>query len=130
MKKLLLTTAMILATTPVFAAEFTIKEVTDYDAKKQNFFSPDKLTIQPGDTVTFENVQDEAHQVMFVSVTASSPSVKRSVGAGMLPFTVIFSIGLPVMFTGSCSIVSEYSDVLACAGVARNPTISNAIIPR
>lgn len=68
MKKLLLTTAMILATTPAFAAEFTIKEVTDYDAKKQNFFSPDKLTIQPGDTVTFENVQDEPHEVMFISV--------------------------------------------------------------
>lgn len=68
MKKLLLTTAMILATTPAFAAEFTVKAVTDYNAKKQNFFSPDKLTIQPGDTVTFENVQDEPHQVMFVSV--------------------------------------------------------------
>lgn len=71
MKKLLLTTALILATTPAFAAEFTIKEVTDYDAKKQNFFSPDKLTIQPGDTVTFENMQDEPHQVMFVSVPKS-----------------------------------------------------------
>ena len=68
MKKLLLTTALMLATTPAFAAEFTIKEVTDYDAKKQNYFSPDKLTIQPGDTVTFENAQDEPHQVMFVSV--------------------------------------------------------------
>ena len=68
MKKLLLTTALMLATAPAFAAEFTIKEVTDYDAKKQNFFSPDKLTIQPGDTVTFENAQNEAHQVMFVSV--------------------------------------------------------------
>jgi plastocyanin len=54
MKKLLLTTALMLAATPAFAAEFTIKEVTDYDAKKQNFFSPDKLTIQPGDTVTLK----------------------------------------------------------------------------
>lgn len=68
MKKLLLTTALMLATTPALAAEFTIKEVTDYDAKKQNFFSPDKLTIQPGDTVTFENAQDEPHEVMFISV--------------------------------------------------------------
>lgn len=67
MKKLLLTTALMLATTPAFAAEFIIKEVTDYDAKKQNFFSPDKLTIQPGDTVTFENAQDEPHEVMFIS---------------------------------------------------------------
>lgn len=68
MKKLLLTTALMLAATPAFAAEHIIKEVTDYDAKKQNFFSPDRLTIQPGDTVTFENAQDEPHQVMFVSV--------------------------------------------------------------
>ncbi len=68
MKKLLLTTALILAATPAFAKEYTIKEVTDYDAKKQNFFSPDKLTIQPGDTVTFENAQDEMHEVMFISV--------------------------------------------------------------
>lgn len=58
MKKHLLTTALILAATPAFAAEHIIKEVTDDNAKKQNFFSPDKLTIQPGDTVTFENVQD------------------------------------------------------------------------
>ena len=67
MKKLLLTTALVLAATPAFAKEFTIKEVTDYDAKKQNFFSPDHLTIQPGDTVTFENAQDEMHDVMFIS---------------------------------------------------------------
>ena len=68
MKKLILTTAFLLAATPAFAKEYTIKEVTDYDAKKQNFFSPDKLTIQPGDTVTFENAQDEMHDVMFVNV--------------------------------------------------------------
>lgn len=67
MKNLLLTTALMLAATPTFAAEFTIKEVTDDNAKKQNFFSPDKLTIQPGDTVTFENVQDAPHEVMFIS---------------------------------------------------------------
>jgi len=68
MRKLLLTTALMLAATPAFAKEYTIKEVTDYDAKKQHFFSPDKLTIQPGDTVTFVNAQDEIHDVMFVNV--------------------------------------------------------------
>lgn len=67
MKKLLLTTALMLATAPAFATEFNIKEVTDYDAKKQNFFSPDKLTIQSGDTVIFENAQDAPHEVMFIS---------------------------------------------------------------
>ncbi len=67
MKKLLLTTALMLAATPAFAKDFTIKEVTDDNAKKQNFFSPDKLTIQPGDTVTFENAQEAPHEVMFIS---------------------------------------------------------------
>jgi Cu(I)/Ag(I) efflux system protein CusF len=71
MKKLLLTTALVLAASPAFAKDYTIKEVTDYDAKKQNFFSPDNLTIQPGDTVTFENVQDEQHDVMFNVVPKS-----------------------------------------------------------
>lgn len=68
MKKLLLTTALMLVASPVFAKDYTIKEVTDYNAKKQNFFSPDKLTIEPGDTVTFENAQDEPHEVMFINV--------------------------------------------------------------
>ena len=68
MNKLLLTTALMLASTPAFAKEYTIREVTDYDAKKQHFFSPDKLTIQPGDTVSFENAQDEPHEVMFINV--------------------------------------------------------------
>ena len=67
MKKLLLTTALVLAATPAFAKDYTIKEVTDDNAKKQNFFSPDKLTIQPGDTVTFENAQEAPHEVMFIS---------------------------------------------------------------
>lgn len=67
MKKLLLTTALMLASTSAFAAEHIIKEVTDDNAKKQNFFSPDKLTIQPGDTVIFENAQDAPHEVMFIS---------------------------------------------------------------
>lgn len=68
MKTLLLTTAFMLTATPVLAANITIKEVTDYNAKKPHFFSPDKVTIQPGDTVTFVNAQDEMHEVMFVNV--------------------------------------------------------------
>lgn len=69
MKKLLLTTALMLVATPAFAAEFNIKEVTNPDGgKKPYYFSPDKLTIQPGDTVTFENAQEDTHDVMFVGV--------------------------------------------------------------
>ena len=67
MRKLIITTALVLIANPAFSAEYTIKEVTDYNAKKQNFFSPDKLKIQVGDTVTFENAQDESHEVMFIS---------------------------------------------------------------
>ncbi|MDX2112787.1 MAG: copper-binding protein [Alphaproteobacteria bacterium] len=66
MKNLLLTTALILAATPAFAKEYTIKEVTDANSGKV-YFSPDKLTVQPGDTVTFENAQDDMHNVMFVN---------------------------------------------------------------
>jgi plastocyanin len=69
MKKLLLTTALMLAATPAFAKDYTIKEVTNPDGgKNPYYFSPDKLTIQPGDTVTFENAQEDTHDVMFVNV--------------------------------------------------------------
>jgi plastocyanin len=66
MKKLLLTTALILAATPALAKEVTIKEITKEDGKP--VFSPDKLTVQPGDTVIFENAEDNTHEVMFVNV--------------------------------------------------------------
>lgn len=66
MKKLLLTTALILASAPAFAKEVIVKEITDDQGKA--YFSPEKLTVQPGDTVTFENAQDSPHEVMFVNV--------------------------------------------------------------
>lgn len=67
MKKLLLTTALLLVAAPAFAKEIIVKEITD-DKTGKAYFSPDKLTIQPGDTVTFENAQDSPHEVMFVNV--------------------------------------------------------------
>jgi plastocyanin len=67
MNKLLLTTALMLAATPALAKEVIIKEVTDAKTGKV-YFSPDKLTVQPGDTVTFENAQDDPHEVMFINV--------------------------------------------------------------
>jgi plastocyanin len=67
MKKLLLTTALVLAATPAFAKEVIVKEITD-DKTGKAYFSPDNLTVQPGDTVTFENAQDSPHEVMFVNV--------------------------------------------------------------
>ncbi len=67
MKNILLTVALVMTVTPAFSKDYIIKEVTDENAKKQNFFSPDKLTIQPSDSVTFENAQDSLHEVMFIS---------------------------------------------------------------
>jgi len=70
MNKLLLTTALTLLAAPVFAKEYVIKEMSDSTGtgKKPYYYSPDKLTIQPGDTVTFLNDSDDMHDVMFVNV--------------------------------------------------------------
>ncbi len=68
MKKLMLTAALVMLASPAFAKEYTIKEVSDPAGNKPYYFSPDKLTIQPGDTVTFVNVQEDMHDVMFVEV--------------------------------------------------------------
>ncbi len=68
MKKLLLTTALIMLTSPAMAKEYTVKEISDPAGNKPYYFSPDNLTIQPGDTVTFLNAQEDMHDVMFISV--------------------------------------------------------------
>ncbi|MFA7276671.1 MAG: copper-binding protein [Pseudobdellovibrionaceae bacterium] len=69
MKKIMLTTALaLILATPAMAKDYTIKEVSNPDAKQPYYFDPSNLTIQPGDTVTFLNVQDEMHDVMFVEV--------------------------------------------------------------
>ncbi|MFA7275547.1 MAG: plastocyanin/azurin family copper-binding protein [Pseudobdellovibrionaceae bacterium] len=68
MTKFLLTTALILMAAPVWAADYTIKEVSDLEGDKPYYFDPSELVIQPGDTVTFVNAQDDTHDVMFVTV--------------------------------------------------------------
>lgn len=68
MKKLTLTAALVLLAGPALAKEYTIQEVSDPAGDKPYYFSPDKLTIQPGDTVTFVNAQEDMHDVMFVGV--------------------------------------------------------------
>lgn len=69
MRKVLFTTALaLIIATPAMAKDYTIKEVSNPDAKQPYYFDPSNLTIQPGDTVTFLNVQDEMHDVMFVEV--------------------------------------------------------------
>lgn len=71
MKKLLLAAACILSASPAVAKEYIIKEVSDPAGEKPYYFSPDKLTIQPGDTVTFVNAQEDTHEVMFINVPKS-----------------------------------------------------------
>lgn len=68
MKRLILTAALVVLASPAFAKEYTIKEVSDPAGDKPYYFSPSELTIQPGDTVTFVNAQEDMHDVMFVEV--------------------------------------------------------------
>lgn len=70
MKKNLPLAALIVTviTTPAMASEYIIKEISDPTGEKPYYFEPDHLTIQPGDTVTFMDAQDDGHNVMFVSV--------------------------------------------------------------
>jgi plastocyanin len=68
MKKLLLTAALVTLASPAFAKEYTIKEMSDPAGDKPYYFAPDTLHIQPGDTVTFLNAQEDTHDVMFVEV--------------------------------------------------------------
>lgn len=88
-KTMLLTAALILLASPVFAKEYVVKEMSDpYE------FSPDKLTIQPGDTVTFVNDQNDEHDVMFVEVPKGvdemimSPKMKKEGEKWSYKFTV------------------------------------------
>lgn len=68
MKKLILAAALVMIASPAFAKEYTIKEISDPAGNKPYYFSPDKLTIQHGDTVTFVNAQEDMHDVMFIEV--------------------------------------------------------------
>lgn len=68
MKKLLLTTALVMLATPALAKDYTIREVSDPAGDKPYYFDPAELTVQPGDTVTFVNAQEDQHDVMFVGV--------------------------------------------------------------
>ncbi|MCE9508550.1 MAG: copper-binding protein [Alphaproteobacteria bacterium] len=68
MKKLLLATTLMMLATPALAKEYTIKEISDPAGSKPYYFEPSTLSIQPGDTVTFINAQEDTHNVMFDSV--------------------------------------------------------------
>ena len=46
---------------PAFAKDYVVKAVTKDDGYA---FQPETLTIKPGDTVTWENNQDDMHNIM------------------------------------------------------------------
>lgn len=78
MKKLLLTTALVMLTTPALAKDYTVREISDPgNTEKPYYFEPDSLTIQPGDTVTFINAQEDTHDVMFdaVPIAVTEPMI-------------------------------------------------------
>jgi len=65
MKKLILTAITLIAlSNPAFAEEYTVKMVTNIDAEQVYYFEPAELTIQPGDTVTWINVQEDMHNAV------------------------------------------------------------------
>lgn len=57
-----ITAALTLYAAPVMAKEYVVKAVSKADGGYA--FSPEKLIIQPGDTVAWVNGQDDMHNVM------------------------------------------------------------------
>ena len=57
------------------AKNYTIQEISDPTGKRPYYFDPSKLTIQPGDTVTFVNAQEDMHNVMFDVVPKGADSM-------------------------------------------------------
>lgn len=68
MKKYITLTAIafLSMTSIAFAKEHIVKQVSSEEGKY--YFAPNTLTVEIGDTVTFENAQDDLHDVMFVKV--------------------------------------------------------------
>jgi plastocyanin len=59
--------AVLACVTPAHAKDYTVKMMSSGD-KGSYYFEPRKLTIQPGETVTWVNTQDELHNVMAESI--------------------------------------------------------------
>ena len=46
------------------AKEYTVKMVTNLDAEQVYYFEPAEITIQPGDTIKWVNVQEDMHNAV------------------------------------------------------------------
>ena len=65
------------------AEVFTVEMVTDIESDQVYFFEPNNLVVQPGDTVTFVNLQEDFHNVVFERVpegvdTIESPMLENA----------------------------------------------------
>lgn len=58
------------------AETFTVNMVTDIESEKIYFFEPNHLVVQPGDTVTFLNRQEDSHNVVFERVPEGVDSIE------------------------------------------------------
>ena len=63
-KLLMLAGAVLVLSSPAKADEYTVKMVSNPDAEQVYSFEPEELTIQPGDTVTWVNEQDDIHNAV------------------------------------------------------------------
>ena len=68
MRKLIVTLLLLTIASPAFAKDYTVKMMTASGPDKTYRFEPAKLAIQPGDTVTFIDAQNDQHNVMFEEV--------------------------------------------------------------
>lgn len=92
MKRLFIVAALVALAAPAYAKDYTVKMVTDTNAKKPYQFNPAQLTIRPGDTVIFTDAQDDMHDVMFDAVPkgaemAMSPMLEKKGQSWSYTFT-------------------------------------------
>lgn len=93
MRRFILAMALATMATPALAREYTVSMVSDPEAKTPYRFSPSELTIEPGDTVTFVNAQDDMHNVMVdrapkgVSKMIMSPMLEKEADTWSYTFT-------------------------------------------
>jgi plastocyanin len=75
------------------AEVFTVEMVTDIESDQVYFFEPNNLVVQPGDTVTFVNLQEDFHNVVFERVpegvdTIESPMLENASDTWSYTFSV------------------------------------------
>lgn len=73
-----LMTVLSLLASPALAKDYTVKSVSNENSEIPYYYSPAKLTINPGDTVHFINAQDDPHDVIFTSIPKGAEEAIKS----------------------------------------------------